>query len=339
MRPTSRISATHRAARFAAAAGALVAVSTVVPVGVGVASGASTTENDHGVVVRFEGSEGTSAAELAIADGSMAKALKPLGATAEAVGNFTAEAPAIEALEGNAIDFAAGSITATAGALAGNAPIKLFSYGPDTQSGEAILVKKGSPITSVKDLEGKTVAVNQAGSGQYMLLQALSHNHVPITSVKQDFLLAPAGNAAFQAGDVDAWSTFATFIPLAEQNDDAKVLVDGGQVGAQNDTISVVSDSFAGKYPHLLKVVEGAIAAESAKEIKNPGAYDTALIAADHFAAPEVTYSNDQLVVPRPITPAVDKQLQTVANFFYKAGGIPKQVNIAANTIDLDKVK
>ena len=332
-------STVHRTARLATLAGALVAVATVVPVSSGAASAASTTENDHGVVVRFEGAEGTSAAELAIADGSMAKALKPLGASAQAVGNFTAEAPAVQAIEGNALDIAEGSITATAGALAGGAPIKLFSYGPDTKSGEAILVKKNSPITSVKDLEGKTVAVNQAGSGQYLLLQALAHNHVPLTSVKQDYLLAPAGNAAFQAGDVDAWSTFATFIPLAEENDDAKVLVTGGQVGAQNDTISVVSDSFAAKYPHLLKVVAGVIAAESAKEIKNPGAYDTALIAADHFAAAEVTYSNDQLVVPKAITPAVEKQLQKVSNFFAKAGGIPKPVNIAANTVDTDTLK
>lgn len=329
------VASPRRFSRWIGALSVLLAASSLIVVTGGAASAASSKENDNGVVVRFEGSQGTSAAELAIADGTMEKALKPLGARAEAVGNFSSEAPAVQAIEGNALDIANGSITATAGALAGHAPIKIFAYGPDTAHGEGILVKKNSPITSVKDLEGKTVAVNQAGTGQYMLLQALAHYRVPISSVHQDYLLAPAGNAAFQAGAVDAWSTFGTFIPLAVQNDDARVLVYGGQVGSENDTISVVSDSFVAKYPHLLKVIQGVLTAESEKMMRNPGAYDTALIAADHLPAQEVTYSNAQLVPWRPLTPDVLKQLQRVVNFFARAGGIPKDVNLAANTIDL----
>lgn len=313
----------------------IIASLLVVPA---ISASAATKENDHGVVVRFEGSSGTSLPELAIADGSMQKALAPLGASATVVGNFTAEAPAVEAINADALDIAGGSITATAGALAGNADIKVFAYYQEDGKGEAILVKNGSPIKSVKDLEGKTIAVNQAGSGQYIVDQALSYYHVPISSVHFVYLLAPDGNAAFQAGSVDAWGTFATFIPLGEANDDAHVLVWGYQVKSANDGIEVVRTQFAQQYPHLLKVVLGVIQAEARKEIKNPKAYNAALVAADHLTPALLKFEDSQQAVWQPMTPAAVLREQKVATFFFQVGAIPSPVVISTNSINLAKV-
>jgi sulfonate transport system substrate-binding protein len=333
---TARVGGRTRSVRISLLT--LAGVLVVLPLSSTAEAGAATKENDHGVVIRFEGSQGTSLPELAITDGSMAKALGPLGASASVVGNFTAEAPAVQAINADSLDIAGGSITATAGALAGNADIKLFAYYPEDGKGEAIVVKNGSPIKSVKDLEGKTIAVNQAGSGQYIVDQALSYHHVPISSVHFVYLLAPAGNAAFQAGSVDAWGTFATFIPLAEANDDAHVLVWGYQVASANDGVDVVRTAFAQKYPHLLKVVLGVIQAEARKEIKDPKAYNAALDAADHLTPSLLKFEDSQQVVWQPVTKAAQVREQKVATFFYKAGAIPSPVDIAANTVDLSKV-
>jgi sulfonate transport system substrate-binding protein len=320
-----------------AAASLLASVAVTVD---GSAAGAATKENDKGVVVKFSsGTTGTSMDDLAIDDGSFAKALKPLGATAIEAGTFSTEAPGIQALEGGSVDFVTGSITATVGALAATAPIKIFAWSPDAKKDEAILVPKSSSITSVKDLEGKTVAVNQAGTGQYMLDQALSYYHVPISSVHQAYFLAPNGLQAFQSGSVDAWATFATFIPLAEQNANARVLVWGGQVQTKNDTVYVVSSSFADKYPHLLKVIFGVLQKETAKVLKNPTLYDANIVAADHLAPAEVKFLNAANSPLQAVNPTVVKRWQGVANFFYKAGGVPTKVTIAGNTVDVDKTK
>jgi sulfonate transport system substrate-binding protein len=317
---------------------ALASIITSILVVPAISASAATKENDHGVVVRFEGAEGTSLPELAIADGSMQKALAPLGASATAVGNFTAEAPAVEAINANALDIAGGSITATAGALAGNADIKVFAYYKEDGKGEAILVKNGSPIKSVKDLEGQTVAVNQAGSGQYIVDQALTYYHLPIGSVHFVYLLAPEGNAAFQSGSVAAWGTFATFIPLGEANDDAHVLVWGYQVKSANDGIEVVRSEFAQQYPHLLKVILGVMQAEARKQIKNPAAYNAALVAADHLTPSLVKFEDSQQAVWQPMTPAAVLREQKVATFFFRGGAIPSPVVISSNSINLAKV-
>jgi sulfonate transport system substrate-binding protein len=306
----------------------------------GSAAGAATKENDQGVVVKFSsGTTGTSVDDLAIDDGSFAKALKPLGATAVEAGNFSTEAPGIQALEGGSVDFVTGSITATIGALAATAPIKIFAWAPDAVKDEAILVPKSSPITTVKDLEGKTVAVNQAGTGQYMLDQALSYDHVPISSVKQAYFLAPNGLQAFESGSVDAWATFSTFIPLAEQNANARVLVWGGQVKTKNDTVYVVSSSFANKYPHLLKVIFGVLQAETAKLIKNPTVFNNNIATADHLAPADIKFLDQAEAPLQAVNPTVVKRWQGVANFFHQAGSIPTSVTIAGNTVDVDQTK
>ena len=88
--------------------------------------------------------------------------------------------------------------------------------------------------------------------------------------MKQDYFLAPNGLQAFESGSVDAWATFSTFIPLAEQNANARVLVWGGQVKTKNDTVYVVSSSFADKYPHLLKVIFRCPAGRDGKGHQEP---------------------------------------------------------------------
>jgi sulfonate transport system substrate-binding protein len=325
-------------------AGLLVAAGLTTSVSVlatGSAGGAAASkENDHGVVVRFSsGTAGTTPDDLAIQDGSMAKALAPLGATAVEAGTFSSEAPGIEALEGGSVDFVEGSITATIGALAAHAPIKIFAWAPDAAKDEAILVPKNSPITTVKDLEGKTVAVNESGTGQYTLLQALAYNHVPVSTVKQAYFLAPEGLQAFESGSVDAWATFATFITLAEQNANARVLVWGGQVHTKNDTVFVVSSSFADRYPHLLKVIFKVLQAESAKVLKNPSVVNANLVAADHLSPASIKFLDAANAELQAVTPAVLTRWQSVSNFFFKAGGVPVKVTIAGNTVDVNNTK
>lgn len=325
-------------ARAGAAVAAAGLLASLVAASGGAPAGATAKENDHGVVVRFSsGTSGTTPDDLAIQDGSFAKALAPLGASAVEAGNFSSEAPGIQALEAGAVDCVEGSITATTGALAAGAPIKIFAWSPDPAKDEAILVPKDSPITSVKDLEGKTVAVNQAGTGEYMLDQALAHNQIRQDAVKRAYFLAPAGLQAFESGSVDAWATFATFIPLAEQYANARVLVWGGQVGTKNDTVWVVSSSFAEKYPHLLKVVFGVLRAEAAREVKNPATANANLETADHLTASDLKFLDAANEPLQAVTPSVVQRWQGVANFFHQAGALPTSVTIAGNTVDVNQ--
>jgi sulfonate transport system substrate-binding protein len=333
----------HRARVGVGAIALLALVGGSVVVGGAASGAASTSKKDAGVVVRIADVIGGDAFYLALQDGTLQKAVGKYGATAKIVATFPAEAPALQTLAADAADFTSGSITATIGGLAGDSAVQVFAYEPDGVSKvpqEAILVKKDSGINTLKDLEGKTVAVNQAGSGEYMLDQALAYNHIAEDSVTKVYLQVPAGATAFAAGQVDAWSTFATYIPLAEEQDDAKVLISGSQVKSRNDGVEVVNTSFAKAHPELVKAVFDAIQAESEKTLKHPAAYDQFLETTDHVTPGGIlNYANKTLAVWQPVTPTQEKLFQQVSGFFWREGAVPTFVDFADKVFYVSKVK
>jgi NitT/TauT family transport system substrate-binding protein len=93
-----------------------------------------------------------------------------------------------------------------------NIPLQIVSQGvlgakkpsPD-QAWDAVLVKKGSPIKSAKDLEGKTIAVNSLNNvGPLTINTALKKSGADYKKVKYLEVPFPDANAALQAGRVDA---------------------------------------------------------------------------------------------------------------------------------------
>jgi NitT/TauT family transport system substrate-binding protein len=91
-----------------------------------------------------------------------------------------------------------------------NVPVKLIAQGvagAEKTSGawDAVLVKKGSSITSPKDLEGKTIAVNTLQNvGPLTINTALKNRGVDYKKVKYAEIPFPEANQALEAGRVDA---------------------------------------------------------------------------------------------------------------------------------------
>jgi sulfonate transport system substrate-binding protein len=335
---------TSRTRRFGQMAVALLAVvGGSLALGTGASGAATSGKKDAGVVIRYADVSGGDALYFAIKTGLLDKDLAKYGATAKIVSTFPAEAPALQALAANAADITTGSITATEGGLAGESDVQVFAYEPDGVGpvpGEAILVKANSGITSVKDLVGKTVAVNQAGTGEYLLDKVLTYYNLPESSVKKVYLQPPAGATAFESGQVDAWATFSTYIPQAEEQYGAKILVGGNQVKTQNDTVYVANTSFAKAHPELVKAVYQAIATESSDLLKNHKPYDNFLETTDHLtSAGIISYSNKTLQTWQPVGAAQEKVFQNVANYFYKEGSLPSQISLSNRVFEVDGPK
>jgi sulfonate transport system substrate-binding protein len=98
-------------------------------------------------------------------------------------------------------------------------------------SNAALIVPKGSPITSVSQLAGKTVAVGTGTSADYHLLTVLEKNGVTPSSVTHDNLSGAAGLEALNGGDVAAFDTWSPWVEDAEEDGD-RVLVTGSPYGS-----------------------------------------------------------------------------------------------------------
>ncbi|MCF8161219.1 MAG: taurine ABC transporter substrate-binding protein [Polaromonas sp.] len=97
----------------------------------------------------------------------------------------------------------AGSSPIVAAASQGQ-DIKLFWILDDIAEAEALIVRNGSGINSVKDLKGKKVATPFVSTAHYQLMAVMKVNGVDAKSVNVMNLRPPEIAAAWERGDIDA---------------------------------------------------------------------------------------------------------------------------------------
>jgi sulfonate transport system substrate-binding protein len=158
--------------------------------------------------------------------GSLEERLKPLGYKVSWT-EFPSGPPLLEALNVGAIDFGIAGETPPIFAQAAGAPLVYLAYDPPAPQGEAILVAKDSPLTTVADLRGKKVALNKGSNVHYLLVKALEKAGLKYTDIQPVFLAPSDALAAFTRGSVDAWVIWDPYEAAAEASTGARILADG----------------------------------------------------------------------------------------------------------------
>lgn len=206
-------------------------------------------------VLRIGYLRGTEPLNLMRIRGTLEKALEPIGVKVDWKGPFGAFAPVAEALNANSIDVTVGSSSAALTAMAGDAPISFFGFEWDGGDTMGIVVPAGSPIKTVKDLVGKTVAVNRGGTGEYLLSRALEKAGVAAGEVKKAYLSPPDSAAALSQNKVDAWAAWSTFYPVAQVELGARILAQAGDFESENSVVYVVRKEFAKANPKTMGIL------------------------------------------------------------------------------------
>ena len=185
---------------------------------------------------------------------------------------------------------------------------------------EALVAKPG--ISSIADLEGKTVATPLASTSHYSLLAALKDAGVDAGDVKIIDAEPDAILAAWKAGKIDAayvWNPV-----LAELEKDGKVLVDSAQLAAKGTTtydLAVVATKFAKAYPDAVQTwTQQEDAAVKQLTSGDPAAID-AIAAELNISADDVKKQTAGLIY-------VDAPTQAGSD--YLGGGLPQNLYAAA---------
>lgn len=172
--------------------------------------------------------------------GVLEKSLKDQGITVEWVGPFPNHAPSMQAVVGDSADFSFGGSTTPADqAILSGAGLVYVGWATSTPRTTAIVARHGSGISHVTDLVGKSVAVNKAGLGEFLLVAALEKYTVPRDKVKVVYMNPPEASAAFGGGQIDAWSIWQGFREIAEvQYGGTPIFIDGDELDFQIDFTS-----------------------------------------------------------------------------------------------------
>lgn len=121
-----------------------------------------------------------------------------------------------EALRAGAVDIGSTAGSAALLARANSSPIKTISLYSQPEWA-ALVTGKGSAITSVADLKGKSVAATKGTDPYFFLVQALEEAGLSTKDVTVENLQHADGRAALANGSVDAWSDLDPIMAAAEQ--------------------------------------------------------------------------------------------------------------------------
>ena len=155
---------------------------------------------------------------------------------------FTAGPPMLEALNSDAIHVGMVGNTPPIFAAAAGGTFKMVSTASYTGKGDALLVPKDSPIQSVADLKGKTVAVAEGSSANYNLLAQLEKAGLKYSDIEVKNLQPSDALAAFSNGHVDAWRCGPLHLAGRGRARGARVLANGdGLVNGLNFQVASAS--------------------------------------------------------------------------------------------------
>ncbi len=156
---------------------------------------------------------------------------------------------ALEFLSGSSIDLGSTAGSAALLARANGNPIKaVYIYSKPEWT--ALVTRKDSPIQTVEDLKGKTIAVTRGTDPHIFLLRALGLHGLGAKDVRMVLLQHPDGKAALEKGDVDAWAGLDPHMAQTELEQGSRLFFrdpDLNTYGFLN-----VREDFARRYPELV---------------------------------------------------------------------------------------
>lgn len=243
---------------------------------------------------------------------------------------FPAGPQMLEALNVNSIDLGSTGDIPPLFAQAAGADLLYVGSEPAKPLAEVILVPKESPIKTVADLKGKKVAFQKGSSSHNLLLRALKQAGLSFSDIKPTFLTPADARAAFQQGDVDAWTIWDPYYSAALLQGDVRVLKDGtglNQTGsfylatrqfteANGDFIHQVLDTFS-----EADALTRSQRDESTELLANAMGLPKAVIASylNHRPPTAIT----------PVSATTAKAQQQTADLFYENHLMPVKVEIA----------
>ncbi|GEO25298.1 sulfonate ABC transporter substrate-binding protein [Alicyclobacillus acidoterrestris] len=288
-------------------------------------TGAATSATDKGTIRIGYQLYGTSG--VMMDRGILDKQLKKLGYKVQWI-QFPGGPQLLQAMNAGAIDLGETGDTPPIFAQSAGTPLVYLAHEPASPEAEAILVSSQSGIKSVKDLKGKTVAINKGSNVEYMLVQQLQKAGLTFQDITPDYLTPADARAAFQSGKVSAWAIWDPYLASAQDATKSTEIASGSGV-TNNYQFYFATKTFAQSHPDIVQDYLNALQ-QTDTWVKNNK------VQAAKFLAPKMDISvkaletslNRRAYGVEPITNDVVDEQQNIANLFYKLGLIPNAITV-----------
>ena len=145
--------------------------------------------------------------------------------------DFTSGPPMLQAMASGSVDIGGVGDAPPVFAASGGEAVEIVGARQTNGDQDALLVPKGSPITSISQLKGKKIAYASGSSGNYNLLTVLNKASLTTKDVNLVNLQPADALAAFTSGSVEAWDVWPPYVQQVVAQNGAKVLATGSAYG------------------------------------------------------------------------------------------------------------
>jgi sulfonate transport system substrate-binding protein len=246
--------------------------------------------------------------------------------------DFTSGPPILQALGAGDLDIGGVGNAPPVFAAAGGSKIDIVGALRNNTKSAALLVPKGSKITSVSQLKGKRIAVAEGSSGDYHLLQVLTKAGLSPHDVQLDYLQPAQALAAFSSGAVDAWDIWSPYIEQSVMQKGAKIIAGGAGYGTVY-SYEVASQSSVANATKAKEITEYLRELDRAHVWVNthPAAWAKTWAAATGLPqSVMLKAAKDDDETPVPVNSTITSSEQGLVSAFSKAGLIPKSYSFAS---------
>lgn len=286
-------------------------------------SSSATAGATSGSIVRI-GYQKATELDLLRSRGDLDKRIQDLGATIEWA-LFPSGPPMLEAMNAGKIDFGGVGESPPIFSQAAGGQFYYVGFTPLEPETQDIVVPQDSPIQTAADLKGKKVALQKGSSAHYLLLKALEENNIAANEVEVVSLSPADARAAFEQGNVDAWSIWDPFLAVVQNNGSIKEL----KVGRERRVFFLSAQQFAQTQTELLKVVldeakqNGNWLRQNLREVAEKFSKDINV----EVATLEEVYQRRSWDV-LPVDQKIQEAQQQVADIFFNAQVIPQSIQV-----------
>jgi sulfonate transport system substrate-binding protein len=195
-------------------------------------------------------------------------------------------------------------------------------------SATALLVKAGSPIRTAADLRGKRIATGRGSIGHYLLLRVLESAGLTPKDVNIVFLNPGDAKAAFDSGAVDAWSTWGSYVGLAQLHDHTRIVADGRGLLTGIAFEAATDSAIAAKHAQIDDFI-GRLAKAARWEHDHRPQYAAVLAKETGLPADVALYTVSQYALnPTPIDASILAEERQTLDHFVRGGVIAVAPNI-----------
>ena len=247
---------------------------------------------------------------------------------------FPSGPPLLEAMNAGSIDFGTtGASPPVFAQAAGNDLIYAAATVPSPFE-EAILVPKDSTIRSVTELKGTRVAVTKGSSAHAHLVSALRTAGLAWEDVEPVYLSPADAKAAFDGGDVAAWSIWDPYSAVSEDGVGARSISNGESAGHVNRSFYLASRTFATEHRAVLDRLIGILEETDAWADERPAEVAKMVAAETGIAEATLLKVEERSAYGlEPVTPAVVGEQQALADLFFTLDLIPEKIDVASATL------